>query len=127
MHAVSIRGGMTTVEPGARLGKIYDRLDEHHLTLAAGCGSTVGISGLDSRWRHRGLRAQALVLTCDSLRTAEVVDPEGDVVECDEHRNPDLFWALRGGGGKFGVVTSLIFQTLPAMEANDVPPQLASL
>ena len=42
---------------------------------------------------------------------------EGDVVECDEHRNPDLFWALRGGGGNFGVVTSLIFQTLPAMEA----------
>jgi FAD/FMN-containing dehydrogenase len=116
MHAVSIRGGMATVEPGARLGKIYDRLDEHHLTLAAGCGSTVGISGL-TLGGGIGVFGRKHGLTCDSLRAAEVVLTEGDVVECDENRNPDLFWALRGGGGNFGVVTSLIFQTLPAMEA----------
>jgi FAD/FMN-containing dehydrogenase len=116
MHAVSVRGGMATIEPAARLGKIYDRLDEHHLTVAAGCGSTVGISGL-TLGGGIGVFGRKHGLTCDSLRAAEVVLAEGDLVECDENRNPDLFWALRGGGGNFGVVTSLVFQTLPAMEA----------
>jgi FAD/FMN-containing dehydrogenase len=116
MHAVSIRGGMATVEPGARLGKIYDDLDEHQQTLAAGCGSTVGISGL-TLGGGIGVFGRKHGLTCDSLLAAHVVLTEGDLVECDENRNPDLFWALRGGGGNFGVVTSLVFQTLPAMEA----------
>ena len=116
MHAVSVRGGMATVEPGARLGKIYDRLDEHQLTLAAGCGSTVGISGL-TLGGGIGVFGRKHGLTCDSLLAAQVVLTDGDLVECDENRNPDLFWALRGGGGNFGVVTSLFFQTLPAMEA----------
>jgi FAD/FMN-containing dehydrogenase len=116
MHAVSVRGGMVTVEPGVRLGKIYDRLEEHQLTVAAGCGSTVGISGL-TLGGGIGVFGRKHGLTCDSLRSAQVVLTEGDLVECDENRNPDLFWALRGGGGNFGVVTSLVFQTLPAMEA----------
>src|SRR5215213_3190914 len=115
MHALSVRGGVATVEPGARLGKIYDRLDEHQLTLAAGCGSTVGISGL-TLGGGIGVFGRKHGLTCDSLRSADVVLTEGDVVECNENRNPDLFWALRGGGGNFGVVTSLVFQTLPAAE-----------
>ena len=116
MHAVSVRGGMAAVEPGARLGEIFDRLDEHHLTVAAGCGPTVGISGL-TLGGGIGVFGRKHGLTCDSLRAAEVVLAEGDLVECDENRNPDLFWALRGGGGNFGVVTSLVFQTMPAMEA----------
>ena len=89
---------MATVEPGARLGKIYDRLHEHQLTLAAGCGSTVGISGL-TLGGGIGVFGRKHGLTCDSLLGAQVVLTDGDLVECDENRNPDLFWALRGGGG----------------------------
>ena len=116
MHAVSVRSGMATVEPGARLGEIYDRLDEHQLILAAGCGSTVGISGL-TLGGGIGVFGRKHGLTCDSLLAAHVVLTAGELVQCDENRNPDLFWALRGGGGNFGVVTSLVFHTLPAMEA----------
>jgi FAD/FMN-containing dehydrogenase len=54
-------------------------------------------------------------LTCDRLRRAQIVLADGRVVECDENRDPDLFWALRGaGGGNFGVVTSLVFETVGA-------------
>jgi FAD/FMN-containing dehydrogenase len=53
-------------------------------------------------------------LTCDRLVGAQVVLPDGSVVECDRDDEPDLFWALRGaGGGQFGVVTSLRFDTVP--------------
>jgi FAD/FMN-containing dehydrogenase len=89
MHAVSVRGGMVTVEPGVRLGKIYDRLEEHQLTVAAGCGSTVGISGL-TLGGGIGVFGRKHGLTCDSLRSAQVVLTEGDLVECDENRNPRL-------------------------------------
>jgi FAD/FMN-containing dehydrogenase len=80
MHAVSVRGGMATVEPGARLGKIYDDLDEHQQTLAAGCGSTVGISGL-TLGGGIGVFGRKHGLTCDSLLAAHVVLTEGDLVE----------------------------------------------
>ncbi len=62
-------------------------------------------------------------LTSDSLLAAQVVLPDGRIVECDEQREAELFWALRGsGGGHFGVVTSLTFRTLasPAATAFDL-------
>jgi FAD/FMN-containing dehydrogenase len=117
MHSVSVVDGVATVGAGARLGDVYDTLAEHGLTLPAGCGPAVGIAGL-TLGGGLGLLGRGHGLTSDSLRAAQVVLADGRVVECDEKRLPDLFWALRGaGGGQFGVVTSLVFDTLPAPDA----------
>src|SRR5262249_34695356 len=61
-----------------------------------------------------GLLGRKHGLTCDHLVGAQVVLPSGSVVDCGHDHEPDLFWALRGaGGGQFGVVTSLRFDTVP--------------
>jgi FAD/FMN-containing dehydrogenase len=117
MHAVSVSGGMATVGAGARLEDVYDALADHGVTLPAGCGATVGVAGL-ALGGGLGILGRRHGLTSDRLRAAEVVLADGRIVECDDERFDDLFWALRGaGGGQFGVVTSLVFDTVPAPHA----------
>jgi FAD/FMN-containing dehydrogenase len=117
MRSVSVRGDAVTVGAGARLGEIYGSLAEHAVTVPAGCGPTVGIAGL-TLGGGLGILGRSRGLTCDSLRSATVVLADGRTVDCDEHHDADLFWALRGaGGGQFGVVTSLTFGTCPAPPA----------
>jgi FAD/FMN-containing dehydrogenase len=117
MRSVSVSEGVTTVGAGARLGEVYDALDEHGLTIPAGCGPSVGISGL-TLGGGLGILGRKHGLTSDNLLSAQVVLADGSVVECDAHHDDDLYWALRGaGGGNFGVVTSLAFNTLPAPAA----------
>jgi FAD/FMN-containing dehydrogenase len=117
MSSVSVADGRATVGAGVRLGDLYDALQEHELTLPAGCGPSVGIAGL-TLGGGLGVLGRKHGLTCDHLLRAQVVLADGRVVECDEHRHAELFWALRGaGGGNFGVVTSLVFKTLPAPAA----------
>jgi FAD/FMN-containing dehydrogenase len=117
MRSVSVSGGVVTVGAGARLGHVYDALDEHGLTIPAGCGPDVGIAGL-TLGGGMGILGRRHGLTSDNLLGAQVVLADGSIVECDEHREGDLFWALRGsGGGNFGVVTSLVFRTVPAPAA----------
>jgi FAD/FMN-containing dehydrogenase len=117
MRSMSVCGDAVTVGAGARLGEIYASLAEHALTVPAGCGPTVGIAGL-TLGGGLGLLGRSRGLTCDNLRSASVVVADGRTVECDEHHDADLFWALRGaGGGQFGVVTSLTFRAGPAPPA----------
>ena len=117
MRSVSVSGGVATVGAGARLGEVYDALDGHGLTIPAGCGPDVGISGL-ALGGGLGILGRKHGLTSDHLIGAQVALADGRVVECDEHRDGELLWALRGaGGGNFGVVTSLDFGTLPAPAA----------
>jgi FAD/FMN-containing dehydrogenase len=117
MRSVSVSGGVATVGAGARLGHVYDALDEHGLTIAAGCGPDVGIAGL-TLGGGLGILGRKHGLTSDNLLAAQVVLTDGSIVECDEDHEADLFWALRGsGGGNFGVVTSLVFRTVPAPAA----------
>jgi FAD/FMN-containing dehydrogenase len=117
MSAVAVADGAATVGGGARLGDVYDALDAHGLTIAAGCGPSVGIAGL-TLGGGIGILGRRHGLTCDQLLAAEVVLADGRVVECDEQRHGDLFWALRGsGGGQFGVVTSLVLRTVAAPPA----------
>jgi FAD/FMN-containing dehydrogenase len=110
---VAVEDGMATVGAGVRLGDLYDALAAHGLTLPAGGSHSVGIAGL-TLGGGIGDLGRLHGLTCDRLVAAEVVLADGRLVGCDEHRHPDLFWALRGaGGGNFGVVTSLTFRTVP--------------
>jgi FAD/FMN-containing dehydrogenase len=114
MHSVSVSDGVATVGAGARLGDVYDALDEHGLTIAAGCGPSVGIAGL-TLGGGLGILGRKHGLTCDQLLAAQVVLADGRTVECDDLHDEGLFWALRGaGGGNFGVVTALSFMTIPA-------------
>src|SRR5918995_5987509 len=117
MRSLSVSGEMATVGAGARLGDVYDSLEEHGLAIPAGCGPSVGIAGL-TLGGGLGILGLKHGLTSDSLLAARVVLADGRVVGCDGDREPDLFWALRGsGGGNFGVVTSLVFETVPAPAA----------
>jgi FAD/FMN-containing dehydrogenase len=117
MSSVSVAGGIATVGAGTRLADLYDALDENGLTIPAGCGPTVGIAGL-TLGGGLGILGRKYGLTCDRLVAAQVVLADGRVVDCDEQRHTDLFWALRGAGaGQFGVVTSLVFETVPAPTA----------
>jgi FAD/FMN-containing dehydrogenase len=115
MRSVAVEGDVVKVGAGARLGELYDVLDRHGVTIAGGCGPPVGIAGL-VLGGGLGILGRKHGLTCDQLLAAQVVLPDGRVVDCDEDRHEDLFWALRGGGG-FGVVTSFALRTVPAPPA----------
>jgi FAD/FMN-containing dehydrogenase len=117
MGSVAVAGEVATVGAGVRLGELYDALATHGRTIPAGCGPSVGIAGL-TLGGGLGILGRKHGLTCDQLLGAQVVLADGRVVDCDEHHDGELFWALRGaGGGHFGVVTSLVFRTLPAPAA----------
>jgi FAD/FMN-containing dehydrogenase len=114
---VSVSDGTVAIGAGARLGDVYDALATHDLTVAAGCGPTVGIAGL-TLGGGLGILGRSHGLTADQLVAARAVLADGRVVECDEHRHEDLFWALRGaGGGQLAAVTQLVLRTLPALDA----------
>jgi FAD/FMN-containing dehydrogenase len=113
MDAVSVADGQALVGAGARLDGVYDELSGHGLTIPAGCGPSVGIAGL-TLGGGLGVLGRRHGLTCDRLRAAEVVLADGRIVTCDERRHADLFWALRGGTGRYGAVTALTFDPVPA-------------
>lgn len=116
MDAVTVEDGVATVGAGVRLGGLYDALQPYGLTIPAGSSHSVGIAGL-TLGGGLGILGRKHGLTCDHLLRAQVVLADGQIVECDEHEHEDLLWALRGAGcGNFGVVTSLVFRTVP------VPP-----
>jgi FAD/FMN-containing dehydrogenase len=114
LHSISVSpAGVATVGAGARLAEVYDALHQHRRTLPAGCGPPVGITGL-TLGGGLGILGRKYGLTCDRLLGAQVVLTDGRIVDCDADHERELFWALRGaGGGQFGVVTSLAFDTVP--------------
>src|SRR5436190_3249560 len=104
-------GGLATVGAGARLIDVVSGLAPAGLMVPGGTCATVGISGL-TLGGGQGVTARLFGLTCDSLEAARVVTADGRVLTCDADHHPDLFWALRGGGGgNFGVVTLFSFRT----------------
>jgi FAD/FMN-containing dehydrogenase len=114
MRSVAVADhGVATIGAGARLAHVYDALHARGLTIPAGCGPTVGIAGL-VLGGGLGILGRTHGLTSDSLLGARVVLADGAIVECDERKDADLFWALRGAGaGGFGIVASLRFDTRP--------------
>lgn len=119
MRSVSVSGGVGTVGAGARLGDVYEALQEHGLAIPAGTCPDVGVAGL-TLGGGLGILGRKYGVTSDHLIGAEIVLADGRILECDEHHDEDLFWALRGAGaGNFGVVTSLVFRTIHAPEATN--------
>lgn len=97
------------VEPGALLGDVDKETQAHGLVVPMGINSTTGIAGLTLGGGF-GWTTRKFGMTIDNLMSAEVVTAEGEIVVCNESQNSDLFWALRGGGGNFGVVTAFHFK-----------------
>jgi FAD/FMN-containing dehydrogenase len=114
MRSVTVAGGVATVGAGARLGEVYEALQDHDLTIPGGTCPPVGVAGL-TLGGGLGILGRKYGVTSDHLIGAEVVLADGRILRCDDHHEADLFWALRGAGaGNFGVVTTLVFRAVPA-------------
>ena len=102
-------------EGGCTWGDLDHATHPFGLATTGGIISTTGVAGL-TLGGGIGHLARGCGLSCDNLISADVVTADGQLVTASEGRNADLFWALRGGGGNFGVVTSLEFGLHPVGE-----------
>jgi len=100
------------VQGGATWGDLDHETQLHGFAVPGGMVSTTGVTGL-TLGGGIGLLRRKFGLTCDSMLSVEIVTADGQVLTASEKENSDLFWALRGGGGSFGVVTSIEFQLRP--------------
>jgi FAD/FMN-containing dehydrogenase len=107
-HVVRIGGGATW-------GQVVDALEPHGLAISSGDTRGVGVGGL-TLTGGIGWKVRKHGLALDNLVAAELVTAAGEIVRADETHNPELFWALRGGGGNFGIVTAFEFAAHPTTD-----------
>lgn len=101
-----------TIGAGVLAGELNAATQQHGLAVPLGTASTTGVSGVALGGGIGYLRGR-YALTCDNLVAARIVTADGTCLVVNEQENADLLWALKGGGGNFGVVTSLTFQAHP--------------
>jgi FAD/FMN-containing dehydrogenase len=107
--------GRARAQAGAQWGDLTSPAAEHGLASVSGSAGDVGVVGY-SVGGGVGWMVRKHGLAANSIASAEVVTADGELVTADREREPDLFWALRGGGGSFGAVTSLEIDLLPVTE-----------
>jgi FAD/FMN-containing dehydrogenase len=107
-HLVRIGGGATW-------GQVTAALASDGLAISSGDTKSVGVGGL-TLTGGIGWKVRKYGLTLDNLVAAEVVTATGAVVHASAEENPELFWAIRGGGGNFGIVTAFEFQAHPTTD-----------
>ena len=114
MRAVRVDPGqrVVSVEPGATLGDLDRATQVHGLAVPVGINSTTGIAGLTLGGGF-GWLTRKYGLTIDSMGGADVVTAAGNTLQVSASENQDLFWAIRGGGGNFGIVTRFEFTAYP--------------
>jgi FAD/FMN-containing dehydrogenase len=107
------------IEPGVTLGEFDKDAQAFGLATPLGINSTTGVAGLTLGGGF-GWLSRRFGLAADNLSSADVVTADGELLHVSAAKNPDLFWAIRGGGGNFGVATSFEFKLHP------VGPELVS-
>jgi len=117
MKRVEVDGatGRARVQAGATSGDVAGPAHEHGLAITTGDTSSVGMGGLVTGGGI-GYMARKFGLTIDSLVSAQVVTADGKVRTASAAAHPDLFWAIRGGGGNFGIVTEFELQLAPVRD-----------
>jgi FAD/FMN-containing dehydrogenase len=114
MNGVDVNATARTarVGPGATLAMFDGAAQKHALVTPLGINSTTGVAGLTLGGGF-GWTTRKFGFTVDNLTSAEVVTADGERRRASSRDNPDLFWAIRGGGGNFGIVTSFEFRLHP--------------
>ena len=117
MRSVTVDPAKRTAraEGGATWGDFNDATAAFGLATTGGIISTTGVAGL-TLGGGIGYLARGFGLSCDNLISADIVTADGKMVTASEDEHADLFWAIRGGGGNFGVATALEFRVHPVKE-----------
>jgi FAD/FMN-containing dehydrogenase len=106
---VDVAKKIAFVEPGATLKDFDEEVQKHGMATPVGINSTTGIAGLTLGGGF-GWLTRKYGMTVDNLLSVEIVTVDGKILRANENENSDLFWAIRGGGGNFGVVTEFEFK-----------------
>jgi FAD/FMN-containing dehydrogenase len=109
---IDVEGRTAWAEAGLTAGEVTEALAERGLAIGFGDTGSVGIGGLTTGGGV-GYLVRKHGLTIDNLLAAEVVTADGELLQVGPDSHPDLFWAIRGGGGNFGVVTRFKFRLAP--------------
>ena len=114
--SIDLERGIARAGGGVMWEQVVDAVAPHGMAVLHGSSPDVGVAGY-SLGGGIGWLARLHGLAANSLTALELVTMDGEVVRADAEHEPDLFWALRGGGGNFGVVTALEFRMYPLESA----------
>jgi FAD/FMN-containing dehydrogenase len=109
VEIVDEAAGLVRIGPGARWSEVAIELGRYGLAISSGDSGDVGVGGLAVSGGV-GLLGRKFGLTIDRLRSVEIVTADGSLRHASTEENSDLFWAVRGAGGNFGIVTSFEFE-----------------